>query len=119
MDDFCAPSRARVQLHGIALALCIAVIFPLAASAETPAAAPADSTQSVEDLKAALSDIKRRLAEQRDSLQAGDQAATVAEEAKAARGQIERLTRSMADLRRERDALRGQLMASRDSSATL
>ena len=119
MDDFCAPSRARVQLHGIALALCIAVIFPLAANAETPAAAPADSTQSVEDLKAALSDIKRRLAEQRDSLQAGDQAAAVAEEAKAARGQIERLTRSMADLRRERDALRGQLMASRDSSATL
>ena len=112
---YCAPA-APAPLHGDRAGLpyrsrcCIAV---------APAAAPADSAQTVEDFKAALSDIKRRLAEQRDSLQSGDQAAAVAEEAKAARGQIERLTRSMADLRRERDALRGQLLASRGSAEAL
>ena len=89
------------------------------APAVTPDPAPAEGGQSVEDLKAALSDIKRRLAEQRGALQGGDQAAAVAEEAKAARGQIERLTRSMADLRRERDALHGQVIAGRDAATAL
>ena len=109
------------RLYMFALTVCLTVSLPFAASAVAPEAAPApaEGAQTVEDFKAALSDIKRRLAEQRDSLQSGDQAAAVAEEAKAARGQIERLTRSMADLRRERDALRGQLLASRGSAEAL
>ena len=75
--------------------------------------------QTVEDFKAALSEIKRRLAEQRQSLTTGDQAATIAQEVKAARLQIERLIRSMADLRRERDALHGELLATRGSAEAL
>ena len=118
MDD-ASPSRTRIRPHALALAACLAALVPAAASAVTPDAAPAEGGQSVEDLKAALSDIKRRLAEQRGALQGGDQAAAVAEEAKAARGQIERLTRSMADLRRERDALHGQLVAGRDAATAL
>ena len=118
MDD-ASPSRTRIRPHALALAACLAALVPAAASAVTPDAAPAEGGQSVEDLKAALSDIKRRLAEQRGALQGGDQAAAVAEEAKAARGQIERLTRSMADLRRERDALHGQLIAGRDAATAL
>ncbi|MFL5336521.1 MAG: OmpA family protein [Geminicoccaceae bacterium] len=121
MVDPCAPSRTRNPLRALALAAFMAATLPSAASAVSPepSAAPGEGAQTVEDFKAALSDIKRRLAEQRDSLQSGDQAAAVAEEAKAARGQIERLTRSMADLRRERDALRGQLLASRGSAEAL
>src|SRR4051812_10415957 len=121
MVDPCASSRTRNPLRALALAAFMAATLPSAASAVSPepSAAPGEGAQTVEDFKAALSDIKRRLAEQRDSLQSGDQAAAVAEEAKAARGQIERLTRSMADLRRERDALRGQLLASRGSAEAL
>src|SRR3954451_23621210 len=121
MSDPCAPSRSMARLCIFAVTVCLTISLPFAASAVAPDAAPApgDGAQTVEDFKAALSDIKRRLAEQRDSLQSGDQAAAVAEEAKAARGQIERLTRSMADLRRERDALRGQLLASRGSAEAL
>src|SRR4051794_33319482 len=124
---------AGTSIRAISLAAVLAALAPSAASALPPhgptppsvylqpaqAEAPAAGERTVEDFKAALAEIKRRLAEQRQSLTTGDQAAAIAQEAKAARVQIERLTRSMADLRRERDAMRGELLDTRGSAEAL
>jgi outer membrane protein OmpA-like peptidoglycan-associated protein len=82
-------------------------------AAEAQPAAPAG--HSVEELKAALEEVKRRLAERRGATPAERAApAELADELKAARQQVDRLTRSMAELRGERDGLRGQLVATRE-----
>jgi outer membrane protein OmpA-like peptidoglycan-associated protein/predicted nucleic acid-binding Zn-ribbon protein len=83
-------------------------------AAEAQPAAPAGG-RSVEELKAALEEVRRRLAERRGAAPAERPATSgLAEELKAARQQVERLTRSMAELRGERDGLRGQLVATRE-----
>jgi outer membrane protein OmpA-like peptidoglycan-associated protein/predicted nucleic acid-binding Zn-ribbon protein len=128
-----APVPAGTSIRAISLAAVLAALAPSAASALPPhgptpptvylqpaqAEAPAAGERTVEDFKAALAEIKRRLAEQRQALTTGDQAAAVAQEAKAARVQIERLTGSMADLRRERDAMRGELLDTRSAAEAL
>jgi outer membrane protein OmpA-like peptidoglycan-associated protein len=82
-------------------------------AAEAQPAAPAG--RSVEELKAALEEVRRRLAERRGAAPAERPASSgLAEELKAARQQFERLTRSMAELRGERDGLRRQLVATRE-----
>lgn len=75
--------------------------------------------QSADELKAAIAEIKRRLAEQRQAAAAERPAADLAEELKAARLQIERLTQTMAELRGERDALRSQLADARGEQQAL
>jgi chemotaxis protein MotB len=128
-----ASVLAGAPIRALSLAALLAAFVPSAASALPPhgptpqpvylqraqAEAPAAGERTVEDFKAALSKVKRRLAEQRQSLAAGDQATAIAQEAKAARVQIERLTRSMVDLRRERDALHGELLATQGSVEAL
>ena len=132
ITDLRASVPAGTPIRTISLVALLAAFTPAVASALPPhgpmpqsgylqqaqAEAPTGE-QTVEDFKAALSEIKRRLAEQRQSLTTGDQAATIAQEVKAARLQIERLIRSMADLRRERDALHGELLATRGSAEAL
>ena len=62
--------------------------------------------ETVAELKAALAELRRRLAEvPRPPTEA---------ELQVARRQIERLTETMVGLRRERDSLRGELVALRD-----
>lgn len=63
------------------------------------------------ELKAALAELRRRLASGRGS--------DLAPSLDAARKQIELLTRSLSDLRRERDSLRGQLVAARARQAQM
>ena len=64
--------------------------------------------QSVEELKAALAELRRRLAEQ----QAGE-TAPAEQKLRAAQQQLDRLVAAMGALRRERDSLRTELGAAR------
>lgn len=100
---------ARWARSGRAVMLALALAMPGvrdgAALAQT-----ADDTASVAQLKAALAELRRRLAEQ-------PRPATDAE-LQVARRQIERLTATMAGLRRERDGLRGEVLSLRDALGT-
>ena len=89
----------------LALALAVCGVPGGAALAQT-----GDDTASVAQLKAALAELRRRLAEQ-------PRPATDAE-LQVARRQIERLTATMAGLRRERDGLRGEVLSLRDALGT-
>lgn len=80
---------------------------PAAAESETGAA----EESSVAELKAALAELRRRLAT--------GQVTDLAPSVDAARKQIELLTRSLGELRRERDGLRGQLVAARAQQARM
>ncbi|MFO1050315.1 MAG: OmpA family protein [Geminicoccaceae bacterium] len=82
----------------------------LAVSDGAALAQSADDAASVAQLKAALAELRRRLAEQA-------RPATDAE-LQVARRQIERLTATMAGLRRERDGLRGEVLSLRDALGT-
>lgn len=122
--------RPRRRLAGAAFSLALA---PLPAAAlplpGDPAGgrpllvagqeAPATTGQSAEDLKAAIADIKRRLAEQRQATEGERPAVDLAGELKAARLQVERLTQAMAELRSERDAIRSQLASARGEQQAL
>lgn len=63
------------------------------------------------ELKAALAELRRRLA--------AGQVTDLAPSVDAARKQIELLTRNLGELRRERDGLRGQLVAARAQQARM
>jgi outer membrane protein OmpA-like peptidoglycan-associated protein len=88
--------------------LIVATVLVLAVPVRAPAQDEA-VPQSIGELKAALAELRRRLAE-RDE-QAGSPEA--AADLRAARRQVERLTVAMAALRRERDGLRAELLAVR------
>ncbi len=79
-----------------------------------PASAQSDpAPQSVEELKAALADLRRRLAEQQ-----GDGAApSVDAKLRTAQQQVDRLVAAITALRRERDSLRAELGAARSELA--
>ena len=81
---------------------------PLAAAESEPGAA---EELSMAELKAALAELRRRLAT--------GQVTDLAPSVDAARKQIELLTRSLGELRRERDGLRGQLVAARAQQAQM
>jgi outer membrane protein OmpA-like peptidoglycan-associated protein len=72
--------------------------------------APANSAQ---DLKAAIAEIKRRLEQQRQTVETPP-ASAATEDLRGARDRIENLARTMSELRGERDGLRGQLLQARD-----
>ena len=79
-----------------------------------PAHAQGDlAPQSVEELKAALADLRRRLAEQQEE----DAAPAVDTKLRAAQQQVDRLVAAIAALRRERDSLRAELGAARSELA--
>jgi outer membrane protein OmpA-like peptidoglycan-associated protein len=90
------------------------VVGALALAAAAPAHAQSDpAPQSVEELKAALADLRRRLAEQ----QAGGAGSSADAKLRTAQQQIERLVASIGALRRERDSLRAELGAARTELA--
>ena len=79
-----------------------------------PASAQSDSApQSVEELKAALADLRRRLAEQ----QSDGAAPSVDAKLRTAQQQVDRLVVAITALRRERDSLRAELGAARSELA--
>ena len=95
-----SPGRWR---RALALAAALAMATPLPAASQSGTGA-----QSVEELKAALAELRRRLAEQ----QAGE-TAPAEQKLRAAQQQLDRLVAAMGALRRERDSLRTELGAAR------
>jgi chromosome segregation ATPase len=84
------------------------------ASAQQAAAQP--SGGSAQELKSAIEEIKRKLEQQRQGVGAAGSApaGTATEDLRTARGRVEGLAQALAELRAERDSLRGQLLGARD-----
>jgi flagellar motor protein MotB len=86
------------------------LVLALALGLGTPAqAGPEPAPQSVEELKAALAELRRRLADR----QAQGEEEQAAARLRTAQQQIDRLVASLQALRRERDRLRADLAAAR------
>lgn len=80
----------------------------------TPARAePEPVPQSIEELKAALAELRRRLADRQADRQAQGEEQQAAARLRTAQRQIDRLVASLLALRRERDRLRADLAAAR------
>ena len=94
--------------RALALAAWLATALPAGVQAQTGAGA-----QSVEELKAALADLRRRLEEQ----QSGKLAEAANARLKVAQQQLQGLLDAMTVLRRERDSLRAELGAVRTQLA--
>ena len=94
--------------RALALAAWLATALPAGAQAQTGAGA-----QSVEELKAALADLRRRLEEQ----QSGKLAEAANARLRVAQQQLQGLLDAMTVLRRERDSLRAELGAVRTQLA--
>ena len=94
--------------RALALAAWLATALPVGVQAQTGAGA-----QSVEELKAALADLRRRLEEQ----QSGKLAEAANARLKVAQQQLQGLLDAMTVLRRERDSLRAELGAVRTQLA--
>ena len=88
--------------RALALAAWLATALPAGAQAQTGAGA-----QSVEELKAALADLRRRLEEQ----QSGKLAEAANARLKVAQQQLQGLLDAMTVLRRERDSLPGYVIS--------
>lgn len=107
------------MLGGSLLLGLLALTWPARAEPATvPAGAIAapgtvDDEPTVAELKAALAELRRRLEQQR----AGGAAAPTDRDLLAARQQIDRLMRTLGDLRRERDSLRRELLQARAAQA--
>ncbi len=102
------PARRWRALGAAALAAMLAAACPVPVQAQTGA-----GPQSVEELKAALAELRRRLAEQ----QTGVAAEPAEQRLRAAQQQLDRLIAAIAALRRERDGLRSELNATRSELA--
>ena len=94
--------------RALALAAWLATALPVGVQAQTGAGA-----QSVEELKAALADLRRRLEEQ----QSGKLAEAANARLRVAQQQLQGLLDAMTVLRRERDSLRAELGAVRTQLA--
>ena len=113
-------NRAGAGGRAAALLLTGALLLPAPLLAETPAEpetapeAAAAPRASAEELKAAIDEIKRRLARQREAQGQAAPAATLADELKAAGQRLQGMTEAMELLRAERDQLREEFAAARE-----
>jgi outer membrane protein OmpA-like peptidoglycan-associated protein len=106
----------RSVLLGAAAALPLAHPGPASAQQNPAPPAPAATGGSAQELKSAIQEIKRKLEQQRqDAAATGSQPAVAAtEDLRTARERVEGLAQALAELRAERDSLRGQLVGARD-----
>lgn len=114
-------ARHRRLLAGCAaLGLLVGHAVPAMAqsAAPAPAASGAPAPSSAAELKAAIDEIRQRLARQRET-QPNAPTAGIAEELRAAGQRIASLTEAMEQLRSERDGVRQELVGAREQAEQL